>query len=423
MLLPDDAPGVVRVGYVLKRYPRYSETFIVNEILAHEAAGLGLEIFSLYPPLDSHFQDAIARVRAPVSYLGSARPKAADLWRLLVQAQRAGLATDAFLKAVHDEDARDACWALELALAVTANEITHLHAHFASGATTVTRLAALLTGVPYSFTAHAKDIFHESVAPATLRRKLEDAAAVVTVSDFNLDYLRLEFGSAASLRRIYNGMDLTLFPYQSPEVRPPEIVAVGRLVEKKGFADLIEACARLRARGEIFLCRIVGAGELAQGLAARIAALELGGYVELVGPRPQRELAAFVQNASVFAAPCVVGQDGNRDGLPTVLLEAMALGTPCVSTAVTGIPEVLTDGVTGLEVPQHDPEALADALTRLLHDSALRVRLAVAAREQLERKFDITFNAAELREVFGVQEPSLPDPAQLELELGVGERA
>lgn len=399
-----------RVAYVLKRYPRYSETFIVNEILAHETAGTELRIFSLYPPADTHFQDAISRVRAPVNYLSVGRPKASALWALLRRARAAGLAVTELLALPEtDEDVRDVTWALELALAVRAQGITHLHAHFASGATTVARLAARLAGVPYSFTAHAKDIFHESVRDDDLRRKLSGAAAVVTVSDFNRAYLQARFGEAAAkVRRIYNGMDLARFPYAAPETRPLEIVAVGRLVEKKGFADLVRACALLRERGEVFRCRIIGTGELEGVLLEQIVQLGLEGTVELLGPRPQRELAGYLQSAAAFAAPCVVGEDGNRDGLPTVLLEAMALGTPCVATDVTGIPEVLRDGETGLNVPQHHPEALADALARLLHDGALRVRLAAAARALIEREFDIVKNAALLRALLAPQTATRP---------------
>src|SRR5262249_16325102 len=161
-----------------------------------------------------------------------------------------------------------------------------------------------------------------------------------------------------------------------PHERPPRIVAVGRLVEKKGFEDLVDACAILAERGRDFECRIVGTGELEAQLAARIAARGLAGRVVLVGPRPLDEVAREVQGAAALAAACVVGSDGNRDGLPTTLLEAMALGTPCVATDVTGIPEVVRDGETGILVPQHDPTALAAALAYLLDDPEARVRLA-----------------------------------------------
>jgi len=391
----------VKVGYVLKVYPRYSETFVVTEILAHEAAGLALEIFALRPPRDTHFQDGIARVRAPVTYLPYFGVKAVDLWETL---QRAGLLIPGFwgtLEAARGAEAIDVHQAALLAVAVTEHGIDHLHAHFGSSAASVARLAARFAGVSYSFTAHAKDIFHESVDPADLRKKLEDAAGVVTVSDFNLAFLRASYGPrTARLVRVYNGLDLDRFAYASPCDRPAEIVAVGRLVEKKGFSDLIDACRILVAEGRRFSCRIIGSGELEACLRSQIEESGLSRVVELSGPRPQNQLAGLVQRAAVLAAPCVVAADGNRDGLPTVLLEAMSLGTPCVSTAVTGIPEVVRHGETGLLVPQHDPAALAVALGRLLEDGALRVSLAGAARRLIETEFDARVNAAKVRALF-----------------------
>jgi colanic acid/amylovoran biosynthesis glycosyltransferase len=391
----------VKIGYVVKRYPRYSETFIVNEILAHEAAGVELEIFSVLPPEDGHFQDVISRVRAPVTYLPSKGLKVAEFWSVLEQAGEIFPDGWLSLEAARGEDVRYVYQAVVLAREARLRAISHLHAHFATAATTVARLAARFAGLPYTFTAHAKDIFHESVRPADLRRKLADAAVAVTVSDYNIAYLRESYGPAARhVRRIYNGLDLERFPYRSPRERPPRIVGVGRLVEKKGFVDLIEACAILADEGRRFTCRIVGAGEQEVELRARIAGLGLEDRVELLGPRPQSELVRLVQGAAVLAAPCVVGADGNRDGLPTVLLEAMALGTPCVSTDVTGIPEVIRDRETGLMVPQRDPAALTGAIGRLLEEPDLRVRLADRARRLVEEEFDVNRNAAQLREVF-----------------------
>lgn len=389
------------VGYVVKRYPRYSETFIVTEILAHEEAGLPLEIFSLYPPVDTHFQDAIARVRAPVNYVTDSDGKSLRFWEGLcgVAAEVPGLWNS--LDAAKGEEARDVFQAAVVAGLARRKGIRHLHAHFGSGAATVARLAARFGGLTYSFTAHAKDIYHESVRPDDLRRKLADASAVITVSDYNLEYLREQYGEAAArVRRIYNGIDLERFPYSAPRDRPPMVVYVGRLVEKKGLADLIDACALLAGRGKTLECGIVGAGELETELRERIARLGVGSTVRLLGPRPQAEVIRLIREASAVAAPCVIGEDGNRDGLPTVILEAMALGTPCVSTDVTGIPEVVRHGETGLIVPQHDPAALADALERFASDAALRVSLAVRARERIEDEFDIRRNAAKIRALF-----------------------
>ncbi|MCG8366565.1 MAG: glycosyltransferase [Pseudanabaenales cyanobacterium] len=409
----------LRVGYVLKRYPRYSETFVVNEILAHEAVGLDIEIFALRPPSDTHFQNTIAQVRAPVNYvrlpsqgqgsksLNTLFPNAASFF--WAEFQEAGKVLPGFwaaLEIAQGEKANDVYQAAWLAREVRLKGITHLHAHFGSVATSVTRLAAHFAGVPYTFTAHAKDIFHESVEPEDMRRKLRDAAAVVTVSDYNLAYLQQTYGAAANrIHRIYNGLDLERLSYQSPRDRPPQIISVGRLVEKKGVPILVDACAILKGWGCEFGCQIIGAGEFEAPIKQQIQRLELQSTVAVIGPRPQVEVFEQVQKAAVFAGPYIIGSDGNRDGLPTVLLESMALGTPCVSTKVTGIPEVVRDKETGLSVPQNDPIALAIALKRVLTDPDLRVRLATQARQLIESEFDIHRNADAVRALFGTVEP------------------
>lgn len=395
----DDMP-LPRVGYVVKRYPCYSETFIVNEILAHEAAGLDVEIFALRPPKDTHFQDIIAQVRAPVTYISAKRVKAGELWTALEEASRTDPAQWSALEWAWGADVQDLYQGLCLAAQARQHGIEHFHAHFANVATTVTRLASHFTGLPYTFTAHAKDIFHEDVARETLSGKLRDAASVVTVSDFNQDYLRETFDAETDVNRIYNGLDLSRFPHLPPDDRPPRILGIGRLVEKKGFDDLVTACAVLVRQGCQLTCEIIGAGELRAALQDQIERLGLQAHVSLLGPLPQQEVIAKLQASAVLAAPCVVGADGNRDGLPTVLLEAMALGTPCISTDVTGIPEVLHHDQTGLLVPQRDPKALAAAIDCLLSHPARRAHLATQARRLIETDFDVHRSAAQLRSVF-----------------------
>lgn len=395
------ASVAARVGYVVKRYPRFSETFVVNEILAHEAAGTAVEVFAQFGPVDTHFQDAISRVRGPVHYLPAQSSKASALWQQLHAAARAFPSAWSTAAASGDVDVRTLQQAMALAELVGARRIEHLHAHFATGATEVARLASTLTGVPFTFTAHAKDIFHESVDPVDLERKLAAAHAVVTVSDFNVRHLRAAFPHLAhKVVRIYNGLDLEDFAYAAPTERAPEILAVGRLVEKKGFRYLVDACRELVERGVAFTCAIVGTGDEKAFLRERVAEAGLEGRVSLTGPLPQREVKVRMRRAAVLAVPCVVGADANQDGLPTVLLEAMALGTPCVSTDVTGIPEVLEDGVTGAMVPQHDAIALADALQRMLARAAERVALAGRARGRIEEAFDVHRSAATLRSAF-----------------------
>jgi colanic acid/amylovoran biosynthesis glycosyltransferase len=390
-----------KVAYVLKRYPRFSETFIVNEILAHEAADQPLEIIALRPVEESHFQDILARVRTPVTRIPDKLKNADALWRLMREARETLPAAWHRLGDMSDMDSQDVAQAIMVALICRQKGVEHLHAHFGTSATGVARLAASLLGIGYSFTAHAKDIFFDYEEPQHLDLKLRDAARVVTVSDWNVAYLREQFGPLADrVERIYNGLDLHRFGYAPPTPEAAEILAVGRLVEKKGLHILVEAVRLLHASGRKVSCRIVGGGGEAEGLAAQVVASGLTGVVRFDGPQPQAEVVAAMRRAAVFACPCIVGQQGDRDGLPTVLLEAMALGTPVVASNVTGIPELVRDGETGLCVAEGDPEALAEALGRMLDDADLRQRLSCGARALIERAFDSQTNAARLRAVF-----------------------
>ena len=392
------------IAYVLKRYPRFSETFIVNELLAHERAGTQLNVYSLRPLVDTHFQPAIARVRAPVRYLASGSVRPGEFWAQLEPWLRDHPASVAALAGAIDAEGIDVYQAIELASDVVRRQIDHIHAHFATSATTVARLASLLTGVPYSFTAHAKDIYHESVDSSALRQKIADSAVVISVSDFNVSYLRSEYPDQADkVVRVFNGLTLDDFPFAKRtknDRQPPLVLAVGRLVEKKGFDDLVQACALLRERGHTFRCVIVGGGELAGALQRQIDEADLGGIVQLAGPVPLDRVRQLMGEASMLVAPCVTASSGDRDGMPTVLLEAMACGTPCVATDVTGIPEIIHNRVTGLLVPERSPHDLAGAIAELLTSPALGHRHASAARARIEHDFDVDRNAALLRTLF-----------------------
>lgn len=402
-----------RVGYVTKMYPRFSETFIVNEVRGLERRGVEIEIFSLRAPVDTRFHAALADVAAPVRFVPRAA-RASDAWsalaaahdRLDLRALPAAVLAD--LLAADPEDAVQALW---VASAAHDAGLTHLHAHFGSVATTVARLAAAVLGIGYTFTAHAKDIFHESVDPADLRTKLADARAVVTVSDHNLAYLRGTYGPAAdSVVRVYNGLDLDEYARATAPRRPGRVCAVGRLVEKKGFGDLLDALALLVADGHHVHLDLVGSGPQEAELRDRAAALGLlregAEHVTFHGPLPQDRVRDVVARAAVFAAPCVLGADGNRDGLPTVLLEAMALGTPVVSTPVTGIPEAVRDGETGRLVPPGDAPALAAALGALLGDPGEAARLADGARAHIEAEFDVVGTSRRLLDVLESAAPA-----------------
>jgi len=396
-VLPSE-PGT---AYVLKVYPRFSETFIVSEILAREAAGDRIEIFSLRPTADARFHSELARVRAPVTYID--RPiKTVALWECLRTAVEAGLtpALGRNLGELAAATADDAVQAINLATVLQGRDIRHMHVHFASGATTVARLASAITGIPYSFTAHAVDIFHESVRDDDLQLKLQQAHHAVTISRFNLRYLRRRFPASTSrLHLVRNGLELERFPYRDP--RPPEtplrLAAVGRLVEKKGFQHLLPAAAELLDRGVKLELRIAGTGILAEELEDSIGQLGLQDNVRLLGPQTQDQIHELLDSSDIFLAPCVVGADGNADGMPTVLLEAMATGVPCVSTSVTGIPEAIRNGSTGVLVRPGNPHALARAVQALASPGTDRVALARNARALVEEDYDVRRQAGLLR--------------------------
>ena len=389
-----------KIAYVLKMYPRFSQTFVVNELLAHQEAGRTLDIFSMRLPDDSRFHEAVSRVESKVFRINRPMGRSGGFLSCL---HETASKLPAVWQVIEDNPvvtASDLEQAMRLACYVHNRGIDHLHAHFGTIATTTSRLAARMAGITYSFTAHAKDIFHESVDTDVLRAKLADAAAVITVSDYNINFLKQKYGEAASkVVHINNGLELSEFPFAEPVDRPPLIFAVGRMVEKKGFDHLIRACALLRNRGRNFRCEIAGGGVLTGELTALVQKLELEEHVFLLGPQPQGTIREKLHQASVLAAPCVIAADQDRDGLPTILLEAMAMGAPCVATDVTGIPEILFDGETGLHVPQGDDEALAKACERLLDQPDTRVHLAKNARQLIEEKFDIRKNAQQIREL------------------------
>lgn len=407
------------IAYVVKMFPRFSETFILAEILELERRGRRVEIVSLKKPDDGRFHEELARLSARVRYLPEhfrceplrfVAAHASALRRAPFRYARAlGLAL-LHLPSSWKAFAR----APLVAEAAESAGCTRLHAHFASLPAAAAMLASVLSGLPFTFTAHAKDIYHRDRSRRLLRRLLERARVAITVSDANVAYLaRLAGPGLAEGRivRIYNGVDLDAFrpPSRPASDGPPLILAVGRLVEKKGFDVLVEACGMLRERGASFRCAIAGKGPLEEALRVRVRRLGLQQRVQLVGPLPRGRVAELLREAAVLAVPSIVGGDGNREGLPTVIPEAMASAVPVVATSVSGIPEAVEDGATGLLVRPADAAALADALETLLGDPQLRAEMGRAARARAERLFDIERNVRELEAVlFGASPPGAP---------------
>jgi glycosyltransferase involved in cell wall biosynthesis len=425
---PNGAPSI---AYVLKGFPRVSETFVASEMYRLEQAGVPLRLYVL-KPVEEHERNArhtiAGWIRAQPVYLPrtsslSGVPRlrwlAANLSRFLPALRRVarrrplGLARAARAALGDALRQRSSWWApprkvfmrdllLAVALAdrlLEAADVRHLHAHFAHGTTTVTWYASMITGLPFSFTAHARDIYVEHLNPAgLLQRKLRAARFVVTCTETNRRHLE-HLAEGVSVRRIYHGLNAEFTrmvgaggPVASPNGRF-RVLAVGRLVAKKGFDVLVDACALLAAQGIPVEAVIVGQPappepEVGPELEAQIATLGLAGRVRLVGSMAQSELYEEYRLASAFCLPCRIAETGDRDGIPNVLVEAMACGVPVVSTNVSAIPELVTSGSNGLLVPPEDPRAVADALLQLHGDPDLTRRLGAEAVATVHARFD-----------------------------------
>jgi len=414
------------IGYILKGYPRTSETFILNEIFWLEQSGLTLSIFSLKKPEHEKPHRVISQIRAHITYLPEAPPSeettqfaslkrnlplfAASNWKLFRRRPLAYLralaeAVTLGVKYRRSNFLKQFLQAGFIALSVLeSGRIRHLHAHFCHGATEVTMLASRMCGVPFSFTAHAKDIYRQDMNPGDLLPlKFRRARFAVTCTRANQSYLDRLRPPQTPLHTIYHGLDLARFVPSENPLKPavPLILSVGRLVEKKGFHFLIEACRMLKDKGYDFQCQIIGgAGTEQDRLKNLIVALGLEQTVTLLPAMTQEGLLVKYGQATAFALPCQVLADGDRDGIPNVLVEAMAMKLPVVSTPISGIPELIENDVNGLMIPPQNSRSLAVALETLLNDVELQARLGEAARQKVCRHFDVQRNVLALKKLF-----------------------
>jgi len=397
-----------RLGYLLKRFPRLSETFVLGEILGQEALGRELVVYSRRTPEDEPRHPELQRLRAEVLHVPSSNDL--DPFGLLLD----GAARDeASLERLGDLLARlrplgvprlsklvaEALW---LVADTRAHGIDHLHAHFATESAIVAHLAHGLGGPSYSITAHAKDIYCDDVDPRLLDELFAHSAFTVTVCEANVAHLERHLGPAARarVRHLYNGIDRAAFEGLARRPVAGRILSIGRLVAKKGFDTLLAALAVLDRRGLPFTCEIVGDGEDRALLGDTLSHLGLGGRVRLLGPLPADRVRERLAEASVFALPCRIGADGNRDALPTVLLEAQAARVPLVSCPVGGVAEILDHGRAGVLVPENDAEALADALARVLLDPGAHAGLVERGAALGRVEFDRARQARRLSEWF-----------------------
>lgn len=417
----DRAPdGTVRLAYLVRSWPRLSQTFIVNELLALERLGLDLEVFAMTRSGERLRQPQVGETRAPVVYLES---PGRGRWTRCVREHLAvaSAAPVRYLSALvyllrhrnltagYTTASTAGCFrcAVQVALLLSRRSragrpVGHLHAHFAHDPALIAALAHRLTGVPFSLTAHARDLYQIPAAAFVARAR--EARAVVTCCEVNAAYVRglLTPDRGPEQRMVRHGVDLEVFHprHATAGDGPPVLVSVGRLVEKKGFPDLLRACAAVKATGQELRCVVYGDGPLRGELTALRDRLGLGDEVTFAGERSQPEIVRAMQAADVFALTPFVTEDGDRDGVPNVLVEAMACGLPVVATAAGGVAELVAEGVNGLLAPPRDVPAITAGLGRLLADAELRRRMGAAARRTVEDRFDVRAAACELAGIF-----------------------
>lgn len=391
------------LAYVLKRFPRISETFIAAEVIELERQGADVTIFAISRPEEPFTHGFLEQLKARVVYLPH-RPSRQPLrvGRGLAHCLRRS--PGRWLRVAVSSYWPPRRWrrlwqATVLRYELDSAGIEHAHAHFATAATRLANLVWRMGGPPYSVTAHAKDIYHEDVNVEHLREKLGAALFVTTVSEANRRYLASVLNGQENVHVVPNAVDarrLRAAGERQPE--PGLVVSVARLVEKKGLSDLVAACATLTARGVPVRLEIAGDGPLRAELEATAA--RDGVDVRFHGALPHEDVLPLYLRAAAFCLPCVVASTGDRDGLPTSVLEAMALGLPVVTTDVAGLAEAVTDGETGLLVPERDPLALADALERVLTEPELAQRLSEQGRRRVEESFSLERSVARLRTLF-----------------------
>lgn len=398
---------VMRIGYVVKMFPRLSETFVLNEMIELERQGAEITVFSIKKPNEGRFHPQVSNLKARVYYLEDLDSKKYPVWlsrdwkSLGDSVERVWPILKEALAEGNNTRVEQIWWAAWLAARIHELGINRLHAHFASLPSTIADLAGRIAGVPYSFTAHAKDIYVYDMQQHQLEEKLQTAQFVVTVTEYNRRYLIDQGGSGDKVKLLYNGINLDRFSYAPPEAREDNLVlAVGRLVPKKGFDDLLLAFRTLLSDGVSFRCKIVGDGPEREALESLKSELGLNGLVELTGPRNSDEVNAMLKQATLFALPCKAAEDGNIDALPTVLLESLAVGLPSVSTNFSGIPEIIDNGKEGLLVQDGDSVALAGAIKELLSNPARRAEFSRSGRMKAEQRFNIRNNVGTLLELF-----------------------
>jgi colanic acid/amylovoran biosynthesis glycosyltransferase len=391
-----------RLAYLFERFPAFTKTFCAREVAELYRQKLRVPVFSIRKPNDDRPLN-ISLDGVDIRYL----PDSNSLrFKMLTR-----IAAKRFSHISNPrEDPRDKhrfYEAIHLGPRLEKEGITAIHAHFAGLAARTAWWIKRLFGIPYSFTGHANDIFVERPDQRlSLKQLIKDAEFVATETDFSTGYLQSKFPESANkIHRVYNGLNLDPFRMANPAAGSLEIISIGRLIPKKGFELLVNACNVLMSKGLQLNCRIVGSGPEHVPLRQLIDRLGLGKFIELTGPKAQPEIVDLLAQSNLFVFPAVEDGSGDRDNLPTVIIEAMASGLPVVATGLGGIGEIVTHQANGLIVPEGDVDALATAIGFLAEHAELRKSYGQNGLAVVKEKFRVETTVAGLillfRQYFG----------------------
>ncbi|CAG1010635.1 MAG: glycosyltransferase family 4 protein [Anaerolinea sp.] len=411
---------VGKVLYVVSRFPQISATFTAHEMAALTEAGVQVAVASVWRPAQGTIPHPVEQSFLPgLIHLRLSDP---GLWfrvgrAILRRPLVLWLCLRLFVAHLNSIYAvAKALTTIPKGLAL--GEIAHqqrfdqIHAHFLTAPAAAAMLASAVSGIPYSVTIHAFDIFatEPRLRNSAVRLKCERATLNVVISDFNRRFMQERWkGIRGRFEVLYNGIDLNLFRNPTPARYSPgmplRILSNGRLVFKKGFEYLIRAVAQLIAEGASVELRIIGEGPLMEPLRGLCAELGITQHVHLLGKLSQTQVVAEYQQTHLFVLACAVAPDGDMDGMPTVLLESLAMCIPSISTKVSGVPEIIRDGETGLCIPPHDVEALVRAIQNLRDEPEKAHRMAQAGRALIEQSFDRTRSAQRLLNLWQEMHP------------------
>lgn len=400
------------IAYISSNFPALTVTFIYREVEALRRLGVSIQTVSMNRPRKSeisaeateHLEGTLYLDRIPLhakllafARLAITRPlRMARCLGVLVSARPVRGLRDYIRLIYHWIEAG------YLALQLEELGLEHVHAHLVNGPTSIALYLGILSNVPFSFTMHASMIWLDPIA---LSNKLRRCRFCVSISEYNRQYVMETYGPqyGEKIHVVRCGIEPGSIPVNDsrPDGELLRILSIGQLNARKGFAFLLRACALLKKRGLKYRCTIVGEGEERESLEALHARLELGDHVVLAGRKTQEELKSYLAEAHVFVLPCVVSEDGWRDGIPVALMEAMAARIPVVTTSILGLPELVRHNDTGLLVAPEDPDGLAEAIERLSNDASLRARLTESGADWVTREFNVQVSARRLAGFFG----------------------